>query len=409
MSQNVKIEKLDHQGRGIVRTDGKIMFVENALPGEEVEIEVTKEKKQLKEARVTSYQSESLDRRIPPCPYYETCGGCHIMHMDYKKQLEWKQEKVKEILQKFLDKDISFPIHPIIASEELGYRNKVTFQVDSKIGYYAKGSNQIVPVKHCNLISEKKNLILSKLSEMQLDNCSQIVIRSSENFEQIMVIFHTNTDVNRKQIVEALQPYVTSMYIKNKQYECIYGDDSIEEKLGDYIFTISPDSFFQVNTKQAEKMYELVKKYAALEKEDSLLDLYCGTGTIGLYLSDKCKKVLGVEINKQAVGDAKKNKQANHVENAEFACSDVANIVDQIKADYSVVIVDPPRSGLDSKTISYLKQWNVKRIVYVSCDPVTLARDLNLLKDVYEVVELTPIDMFPQTYHVETVVCLQRK
>lgn len=409
MSQNVKIEKLDHQGRGIVRTDGKIIFVENALPGEEVEIEVIKEKKQLKEARVTSYQSESLDRRIPPCPYYETCGGCHIMHMTYEKQLEWKQEKVKEILQKFLDKDISFPIRPIIASEELGYRNKVTFQVDSKIGYYEKGSNQIVPVKHCDLISKKMNLILSKLSEMQLDNCSQIVIRASENFEQIMVIFHTNTDINQKQIIEALQPYVTSMYIKNKQYECIYGDDAIEEKLGDYIFTISPDSFFQVNTKQAEKMYELVKKYAALEKEDSLLDLYCGTGTIGLYLSDKCKKVLGVEINGQAVEDAKKNRQANHIENAEFVCSDVANIVDQIKDHYSVVIVDPPRSGLDTKTISYLKQWNVKRIVYVSCDPVTLARDLNLLKDVYEVIEVTPIDMFPQTYHVETVVCLQKK
>lgn len=401
-----EIEKLDHQGRGIIRENGKVIFVENALPDELVQIQITKEKKNLKESKVITYDKKSIDRINPVCPYYNICGGCHIMHMAYEKQLTWKHKKVEEILNKFIDSALDFKIQPIISCDPFHYRNKVTFQVQKKIGYYEKESNHIVPIVHCELVDTKINFLLTLIEKMNVENCSQIIIRASKNTEQTMVIFIVKGNINEQSIIEQLSPYVTSIYVKGKKLECIYGKPTIQEKLGNFTFEISPDSFFQVNTNQAKKLYDVILRYANLKKEDCVLDLYCGTGTIGIYLSSYCHKVLGVEVNSQAVLDAARNQKLNEVHNIEFICGDVSRIVDQIKEKYSVVIVDPPRSGLDSKTISILKKWKVKRIVYVSCDPITLARDLNQLKEIYQIEELTPVDMFPNTYHVECVCVL---
>ena len=409
MSQIFTIEKLDHQGRGIIRANGKVIFVENALPGEEVEIQILKEKKNLQEAKVSHYHHTSSNRVRPICPYYTLCGGCHIMHMNYDSSLQWKEDKVKEILKKFMNHDISFLIKPIVASQPFSYRNKVTLQVENKIGYYEKRSNHIVPINHCDLINEKMNQVVNIIANIKLNKCSQVIIRYSEYSNEIMVIFDISTDNYNKKILETLRPFVNTIYIKNKTYECIYGNPYIEEKIGNFIYRISPDSFFQVNTKQAEKLYELVRTYADLDKEDIVLDLYCGTGTIGLFLSPQCKKVFGIEINQQAVEDAQQNQLRNQVNNIEFICDDVAKVIGKIENQYSVVVVDPPRSGLDPKTVSYLKEWKVKCLIYVSCDPVTLARDLKELEEVYEIKELTPVDMFPETYHIECVVKLVRK
>lgn len=405
MDKFYKIEKLDHQGRGIIKDGTSIIFVENALPDEIVKIQIDKEKKNIKEAHVLSYEKMSPFRIESVCPYASQCGGCDLLHMPYEKQLEWKEAKVKEIMHKFIGSDVDFPIQSIVGSEPFLYRNKATFQVDSNIGYFKKKSNQIVPIQYCHLVDSKINELLTVLSNIKLDGCDKVMIRSSRNLDQIMVAFYTNTDLNRHEIIDALKEYVSSIYIINKKEECIYGLPKIQEKIGNFTFYISPDSFFQVNSNQAKKLYDIVLQYAQLSHFDSLLDLYCGTGTIGLYLSPYCKEVLGVEINKEAVLDAKENQKLNQVFNAEFICSDVAKIVDKIEKKYSVIVVDPPRSGLDPKTISYLKKWKSKRIVYVSCDPVTLARDLNQLKEVYDIKELTPVDMFPQTNHVESV-CL---
>lgn len=402
------VENLDHQGRGIIRDNGLVIFVSNALPQEEVEIEIIKTKKNLKEACVTSYQKISNDRQQPLCPYYDTCGGCHIMHMPYTKQLEWKEQKVREIFNKFMDYNVSDCIQNIMGSQEWNYRNKATFQVKQKIGYFKKHSNIIVPIEHCDIVDLKINHLFSIIAELDVSDCSQIVIRASKNTNQTMVVLDTKDFVG-KNIIDRLKPYTTSIYQKGKEWNLIYGKPYIEETIGDFIFKISPDSFFQVNTKQAETLYQLVLKYASLTRDDCVLDLYCGTGTIGLYLSKFCKKVLGIEINQQAVCAANENKGLNEIENVDFICSDVASMINKIKESYDVIIVDPPRSGLDKNTISYLKGCNAKRIVYVSCNPVTLARDLNCLQDCYEVKELTPVDMFPQTYHVECVCVLNRK
>lgn len=402
------VENLDHQGRGIIRDNGMVIFVSNALPQEEVEIKFIKEKKNLKEACVTSYRKISNDRQQPLCPYYDTCGGCHIMHMPYTKQLEWKERKVREIFNKFMDYDVSNCIQNIMGSQEWNYRNKATFQVKQKIGYFKKHSNIIVSIEHCDIVDLKINHLFSIITELDVSDCSQIVIRASKNTNQTMVVLDTKASVG-KNVIDRLKPYTTSIYQKGKEWKLLYGKPYIEETIGDFIFKISPDSFFQVNTRQAETLYQLVLQYAALTQDDCVLDLYCGTGTIGLYLSKFCKKVLGIEINEQAVCDANENKGLNEIENVHFICSDVASMINKIKESYDVIIVDPPRSGLDKNTISYLKSCNAKRIIYVSCDPVTLARDLNCLQYCYEVKELTPVDMFPQTYHVECVCVMSRR
>lgn len=407
MGNHYKIEKLDHQGRGIIREKEAIIFVENALPEEIVQIEIDQEKKRIKEAHVSFYEKQSKDRITPFCPYYLKCGGCNIMHMPYSAQLEWKETKVKEIMNKFMDKEVLFPIRPIISSDPFHYRNKAIFQVDMSIGYFERRSNQIVPIISCELVDPRINALYSKIIKLSLDGCFKIMIRASKNIEQTMVVFYTKQNLNREEIIHNLKDDVSSIYIVNKKEECIYGTSKIQEKIGDLTFYISPDSFFQVNTNQAKKLYELVLKYASLTASDTVLDLYCGTGTIGLYLSRYCKNVLGIEINQEAILDAQENQKLNNINNTRFVCSDVAKFVDKIEDSYSVIVVDPPRSGLDSKTISYLKKWKAKRIVYVSCDPVTLARDLNLLKEVYNIEEITPVDMFPQTYHVECVCLLK--
>lgn len=403
------VQKLDHYGRGIVKEDNHIIFVENALPDEIVNIKVTKSKKKIAEAQVLSYKKRSGYRVSPSCPYYSVCGGCHIMHLSYEKQLEWKYEKVKEILKKFMDFKSDFVIQPIVGTDAIAYRNKVTFQVDRQIGYFQKESHEIVPISDCKLIDSQMNLILSKLRKLKIDNCMQIVIRASKNLKQSMIIFITNGNVNEQMIIDELGSIVTSIYIKNNELKCIYGNLYIEEHLHDFSFEISPLSFFQVNTHQAEKLYDIVKKYANLSKKDKLLDLYCGTGTIGIYLSKDCEYVLGIEVNEQAIFDARRNQVKNGCHNIEFVCGDVSSVVSNIRKHFDVVIVDPPRSGLDHQTISFLRKGNFKRVIYVSCDPVTLARDLNFLSEVYSIEELTPVDMFPNTYHVECVCLLNRR
>ena len=256
---------------------------------------------------------------------------------------------------------------------------------------------------HFSFMEKEPNYVYSK---------NKVGYRRSGELSQVEIDFLKNQvihTIEKEKIIETIGKYVDSIYVKGKQLKCIYGKSYIEEKLGDFIFEISPDSFFQVNSAQAKNLYDLVKKYANLKKTDSVLDLYCGTGTIGLYVSPYVHKVLGIEVNEQAIMDAKRNQKKNCIENVAFICGNVSQMLSTIKEYYDVIIVDPPRSGLDKETIRFLKSCGAKRIIYVSCDPVTLARDLNILSEVYGVLELTPVDMFPNTYHVECVCVLNRR
>ena len=402
MEENVKIDNLDHYGRGIGKYYGQTVFIDNTLPEEIVNIKVNNNKKNYCEAEVINYLKTSEKRITPLCPYFEICGGCNIMHMPYEEQLNYKRNKVIEIMKKFSEVE-SFIIKDILATEQFYYRNKITLQVDKKIGLYKKASYEVVNIDKCYISNSNINKVIEKLNTMKLENINQIIIKSSLNSNDIMVVFCIYNKIDEKYLVDSLKTIVTSIIKKYKNEEkCLYGKNSIIEKINDYKFYISADSFFQVNTMGMEKLYNQVKKYLNPDKSMSILDLYCGTGTIGIYLSRYVKNVVGVEINKSAVFDARRNADLNDVNNIKFICSDVKDVIKDYK-NIDSVIVDPPRAGLSKEAINNLIKLKAKKVIYVSCDPVTLARDINVLKEFYNLEEITPVDMFPNTYHVECV------
>lgn len=394
----VTIEKLDHYGRGIGKINNKTVFVTNALPTERVKIKILKEKKNFCEAEVDTYLSVSQDRMKPICPYFNVCGGCQIMHMPYSMQLAFKENKVKEILQKFA----SFSnVKPIVGSEkQFYYRNKITLQVSNQVGLYKNKTNEIIPISYCYLISDSMNKILEKLKSYCLqDYQGQIIIKSSENENLTFV------DLNKK-LPFSLDLPSTSI-IQNQQIN--KGKNFILEKMEDLTFKISPLSFFQVNTKQAICLYKKIREYANLTGKEVVLDLYCGTGTISIFLSKNAKEVIGVEINPSAIEDAKENVKKNNIQNCTFYCMDAKEFTEKVNKTIDVVIVDPPRAGLLASEIADLEKISPSTIIYVSCDPITLARDIHLLEEKYTIVEVTPFDLFPQTYHVECVCLLKLK
>ena len=403
----VLIDRLDHQGRGIGKVNGKTIFVYNALEGELVDVEIIYENKKYFEGKVLKYLKLS-DKRIDPiCPYFYECGGCDLMHINYENELKYKENKVKQIINKFS----SVPIHiikPIVGNTNKMYRNKATFHIDDEIGYYGKKSNKVIPIDYCYIVNDKINDILNKLKIIDFTNIYEIVIRVSIYLNETMIILKTNDSINDN-VIDKLKNITDNIIIyQNKKYKTVYGKGYIFDMIGDYKFKISPDSFFQVNTIQAKSLYDKVLEYLEPTKTDNILDLYCGTGTIGIYVSNCVKQVKGVEINKYAIEDAFINKEINNINNIDFECLDASDI-SKIKDKFDKIIIDPPRSGLDKKTIDYLIKSNSKKIVYVSCDPVTLARDLDILNEYYNIKEITPVDMFSKTYHVECVCMLERR
>ncbi len=393
------IEKLDNKGRGICFINNKITFVENALVGEDVEVNIINEKKKYNEAIVTKYNSKSSDRICVNCKYYGMCGGCDLLHISKEKELEFKLNKVNDLIKKF--GGIDFKIKEIISPNEYNYRNKATFQVNKKLGYFKKKSNDLIEIDNCLLVDNRINELINKIKELDLINIEQIIIRTSPN--ETMLIIKVNGKIDDR--FECLD--VDSIVLNKKGvYKTIKGPGYIIEELGDYKFIVQPDSFFQVNREAAKLLYDKVLEFASLKGTEKVLDLYCGTGTIGSYISKYADSVTGVEINKYAIEDAIKNKKLNHIRNIDFICSD-ANSIDL--TGFDLTIVDPPRSGLDEKTRSYLKTIKPKKLIYVSCDPVTLSRDLKDLTELYNLKDISLVNMFPKTEHVETICLLERR
>ena len=391
------IENLDHQGRGIAKQNEKVYFIENALPNEEVEVEITKQKKNIIEGKVTKYYKKNEENRVEPlCPYYGICGGCSIMHI--KNQNKYKLDKLNNIINKYVDKNIE--IKEVESLNKYNYRNKITLQVkDNTLGLYKKESNDIVEIDNCLLVNEKINQIIKLIKKNQnLKNINQIVIKS---MEESMVTFYTNKDININ--VDYLKNYVQSIYVNKK---LIYGKNKISAIMDKYKFLVSSESFFQVNTIEATSMYNYIK--SLIEKTNVIFDLYCGTGTIGIFIHDKADKLIGLEINADAIKDANENKKINNIENIEFFESDASNIIQKTNLKPNIIIVDPPRNGLSDKMIDDINKLEPEKIVYVSCDPMTLARDIKKLNK-YDIIEIKGFDMFPNTYHVECVILLQIK
>lgn len=403
----IMITNLDHQGRGIGRINEKIVFVPFSLPNEEVDIKLTKIKKNFLEGELINVLSTNDSRIEPICPYFKICGGCDLQHLSYDEQLKFKEEKIKNIITKYVG---NYEIDSIIPSKDIyNYRNKITFQINNYLGFFGKKSYDFIKVDKCFLANNNINQYIEIINKLDLNCINQVVIRSNLKGE-ILIIFELNNLIDENKLIKLFENTNVSVvtHFKNK-YKTLIGNNFLIEEIGDLKFIISPSSFFQVNTKQTFNLYNKVLEYSDLTKNEFVLDLYCGTGTIGLFLSRFAKKVIGIEINNDAIIDANKNKKLNNIENCEFISGDVSKIITEKNYNPDVIVVDPPRSGLDNNTINQIIRFKSKKIVYVSCDPMTLARDLKLLSEYYDIKKITPVDMFPNTYHVESVVLLDKK
>ncbi|MBR6228597.1 MAG: 23S rRNA (uracil(1939)-C(5))-methyltransferase RlmD [Eubacterium sp.] len=452
----VIIEAFGNSGEGISHINGYTLFVSGALPGERVKVAVTKAKKNYGYARLVSIEEPSPDRMEPGCPVAKRCGGCELQHMSYEAQLRFKVQRVVDCLTRLGGVSESAVAGPEVigcVDEPWHYRNKAQFPVgvdrESRIavGFYAARTHAIIPCGDCLIQSPVINRIKNVIEKCidDADSVKHIYIRHAAATGQTMVclVVPKKTAVlNRiKEAVLSEIKEVTSLCVNihpddtnvvlGDVFESLYGPLYIEDIIGDLRFRIAPESFYQVNPYITEKLYQKALEYAALTGEEIVWDLYCGIGTIGLFLSKKAKKVIGVEVVPQAVKNAKENADINSIENAEFYCGTAEDIISRAVGDKEVgrrgggeatdaafnlaelpdvVVVDPPRKGCDEKLIEAIGSAAPERIVYVSCDPATLSRDIARFRPYgYELEKACVVDQFWQTKHVETVALLVKR
>lgn len=403
---SVEIFKQDHLGNGIGKILDKIVFVKNAVVGDRVIIKIAEVRKKYLKGSIVTFLEKSKMRRKSPCPYSNKCGGCHLINIEYPYQLAFKQKKVEEILSKYASVNENL-INDILPSFEFLYRNKVIFHKnDKKLGLFMEKTNDIISIDNCMLVNPYISEIYKKIYEYVTNtnlDIKSIMFKISESSREIMLVIDGSVD---DKFINFVGELGIKTFILNDKV--IFGDGYITEKINDMYFLISPKSFFQINYGNMCKMYNLVINYVKDKNYNKVLDLYCGTGTIGMLVSPYVKEVIGVEVVEDAIKDALKNKEINNVSNINFLLGKVEDKINFFK-DIDLVIVDPPRSGLDDITIKTIMNIKPKDIIYVSCDPMTLARDLKILQEDYDVLEVTPIDMFPNTYHVESVTVLHQK
>lgn len=445
----LNIEGLGYEGEGIAKIDGYPVFISGALIGEKVKVNIIKVKKNFAYGKLIEILEESPERRESKCSSYNMCGGCTLQHLSYEGQLDYKFSRVKDCIRKIGGLDESIVNYPIGMDGVYRYRNKVQFPIGLvngklSIGFFSEKSHEIIDMDTCLLQDEESERIVSiirnwinKYSIMPAKKDGKlfkhgilrhIVIRKSFKTDEVMVILVTtnkkipyvnelidslNSNNNSiKSIIQNINDKDTNLVMGEK---CItlWGSDYICDYIGEYKFNISPLSFFQVNPIQTEVLYNKALEYASLSGDEIVFDAYCGTGTISLFLSQKAKKVYGVEIIPQAIDNAKVNAEINNINNAEFFVGKSEEIIPKLIDDGiipDVIVVDPPRKGCDSKLLDALGKAKPKKIVYVSCDPSTLARDLKYLENQgYKTVEVQPVDMFPMTKHIECVIGMQRK
>lgn len=435
----VKIESLSSEGSGIARVCGYTLFVPQTVPEDEVRVLVLKTKSSYGYAKVLEVVSPSKRRTESPCAHFSKCGGCQLMCLSYEEQLNFKKQTVKDALLRLGGIDICPDI--IGMDTPYRYRNKMVFPIDKagNWGFYRERSHDVIPLSDCLLGDKINSDIMNTISEyMKKYNVSVYdeishkgiirrgFIRNAK--DEIMVVISANADdiPHKDTLISSLQsvsPKIKSIIlnVNKKRTNLVLGDknvtlwgkDRLSASLLDIEYEISPHSFFQVNPIQTEKLYGKAIEFADISKNDTVLDVYCGIGTISLTAAKNAKSVIGVEIVPEAIADAKENAKRNKIENAEFYCSAAEDIVPQLIADGEtpdIVILDPPRKGSDEKTLFAIANASPKRIVYVSCNPATLARDAKFLEsNGYEIEKVTAVDMFPQTTHVESVALLCRK
>ena len=456
------IDDIGAEGNGVGRFEGEyVVFVPKSVPGDRVSVKIKKKKKKFAEAVLLEILKPSPYRIEPKCEYFGTCNGCKIQHIDYTKQLGIKQNIVKNAFERIGGfENINIP--PVLGSDDIYfYRNKLEFSFGNQrwlttedmqienidksfaVGYHIPGFyEKILDIRACYLQSELTSRILNltrdffKPKETTIYSTKThsgylrfLTVRRAVNNSGLMVnliTYDKNPDLINEYAsmlqneVSEVTTLVNSLTESKAQvaladnFSVIYGDGFIEEKIGKYKFKITPNSFFQTNSKQCERLFDTVTDFAGFSKDENVLDLYCGCGAISLYISGLVNSVYGVELSAESITMANVNAELNSVTNCEFKDMDVKDYLEKLIAEpenkrFDTIILDPPRSGIHPKAAEYLLEYAAKKIIYVSCNPGTQARDLALLKDKYEITKIQPVDMFPHTFHIENVVRLDLK
>lgn len=435
-----------YEGEGVARIENFPIFIQGALLNEKIKIKIVKVNKNFAFGKIIEIIETSEARREPFCAVYKTCGGCNLQHYDYEAQLEFKTNRVNDCLKK-IGKLTDIKVNKCLGMEEpFRYRNKVMLPVRGTqnqvlIGFYSPRSHDITDINTCHIQhiqgDETIEVVKGWMKENHIEPYNEanhsgivkhIMIRKGFKTKEVMVVVVTRgKEIPAKEaLIEGLRENIDGVVsiIQNINKDktnvvlgleniTLWGKDTIEDYIGEFKFKISPLSFFQVNPDQTEVLYSKALEYANLTGNETVFDAYCGTGTISLFLSQKAKKVYGVEIIPEAIENAKENAKANNIDNAEFFVGKCEEVIPQLIekcASAEVVVVDPPRKGCEKSLLEALVKMNPERIVYVSCDPTTLARDLAILGERgYETKEVQPVDMFSHTSHVETVVLMTKK
>ena len=418
-----EILDFDFKGLGMTNLNGKPVFLDAGVIGDKVEFIVTKNKKNFSKGKITNTIKKSKDRVESSCPYFKECGGCDFLNYSDEKELKWKEKDVNKNLNRLAGLNIE--VQEVIDSpEKIKYRNNMQFQVrDGKIGLFAKNSKEIIPIKNCIMQRDLANEVLKIMWKYKkLKDLKRIGIRTNYKGEVLLILVSKKGKLEIKDILSDLIDLgVKSIYINynkedrthySREFEKIFGDDSIEEELLGIKYKISPESFFQINRLATEELYKKAIEYLDPKEDDKIYDLYCGVGSISLSVAKNESDVTGIEIVDSAVDDARENAEKNEIE-ARFVKGSAEEAIEKLweeeKKYPNKIIVDPPRKGLDEKLVNFLKENPVDRIVYISCNPATQARDLKSLKEIYNVEKISIVNLFPNTAHVETVVLMSRK
>ncbi len=456
--QKVLVEDYAAEGKSISRVDGKAIFIEGAVPGDVVDIRLIKNKKDWASGKVISFHEFSKDRVVPFCEHFGVCGGCKWQMLPYEQQLQYKQNEVEQHLRRIGKVQLP-PIMPILgASPSRRYRNKLEFTFSNRrflldheistdgiipqqnaLGFHVPGVfDKVVDINICHLMLEPANLIKNHIREFARQQgytfydikqhqgwLRNLIIRYCRTGEiMVNLCFGYDDAAERKKLLDGLiqaVPAISSLFytinpkwndsIYDLQPQLYYGNSYVTETLEDFKFKIGPKSFFQTNTYQGENLYKITREFAELTGHETVYDLYCGTGSIGIFLSRQSKKIIGVEVIEEAIADAHENAALNNISHAHFVAGDV---IDVCKSDFfeqhgkpDVIITDPPRAGMHEKLTQKILEMEAATVVYVSCNPTTQARDINILDEKYAVTKIQPVDMFPHTQHIENVIQLQ--
>ena len=449
------IDRAAFGGQGIARLDGLVIFVNGAVPGDRVRALIFRKKKAYAEARIEELLVPSSDRIQAPCPYFGTCGGCQWQHVTYERQLEYKRAHVEEALS-HIGSISGIEVHdPVPSEKRFGYRNKMEFSFSDRpwlphpplekrgeagfaLGLHVPGTfDKIIDVDACLLQQERGNEILREVKRFaRQSGLPPYGLRSHTGFWRFLTLRHSaylnewmvnvvtsderlDLNLTLAQRLTALFPNVKSV-VNNvsarkasiavgEREVVVAGAGMIQERIGGSTFQISANSFFQTNSLGAERLYGKVVEFAELTGKETVVDLYSGTGTIPIFLANSASRVIGMEIAESAIVDARRNCEANGIENCEFILGDIRENLTLLSIRPQVMIIDPPRTGMHQDVLSRVLEIGAERIVYVSCNPATLARDLGRMQEHYQILEIQPVDMFPHTYHIECVTKLEKK